>query len=188
MLKLRRTSVFAGIAVVLAAQLAPLDDRFWTHMVQHLLIGDIGALLIVLGRPFRSRPFVALPLWAVVVVGWHVTPLYDAALDHVPVHLLQHASFLVAGIGLWSVLLGPGLSTVGRLVCVAAMWLVALGLSQVLLWSGHPYYAAYTLSDQRAGGGVMLVEGSFTMLGVVVWLLLRLFAETEVRQRALERG
>jgi hypothetical protein len=66
------------------------------------------------------------------------------------------------------------------------MWLVTLALSQVFLWSGRSYYDSYTLSDQRAGGGVMLVEGSFVMLGVVVWLLLRLFAETEERQRALE--
>jgi thiol:disulfide interchange protein len=34
----------------------------------------------------------------------------------------------------------------------------------------------------------MLVEGSFVMLAVVVWLLLRLFEETELRQRALEGG
>jgi hypothetical protein len=32
----------------------------------------------------------------------------------------------------------------------------------------------------------MLVEGSFVMLGVAVWLLLRLFDETEEQQRALE--
>jgi hypothetical protein len=42
------------------------------------------------------------------------------------------------------------------------------------------------LSDQRAGGGVMLVEGSIVMLGVVVWLLFRLLAESETRQRALD--
>jgi hypothetical protein len=66
------------------------------------------------------------------------------------------------------------------------MWLVSLALSQVFLWSGHSYYGRYSLSDQRAGGGVMLVEGSFVMLAVVVWLLLRLFEETEVRQRALD--
>ena len=55
------------------------------------------------------------------------------------------------------------------------MWVVSLTLSQVFLWSGHSYYAGYTLADQRAGGGVMLVEGSLVMLGVVVWLLLRVF-------------
>jgi hypothetical protein len=66
------------------------------------------------------------------------------------------------------------------------MWLVPLALSQVFIWSGHSYYGHYSLDDQRAGGGVMLVEGSFVMLGVVVWLLLRIFRETEERQRRLE--
>ena len=56
------------------------------------------------------------------------------------------------------------------------MWLVPLALSQVFLWSGHAYYRAidaprtwgWPLADQRAGGGVMLIEGSFVMLGVAV--------------------
>ena len=66
----------------------------------------------------------------------------------------------------------------------------SLALSQVFLWSGHPYYTRYVTRphvggppDQRAGGGVMLVEGSLVMLGVAVWLLLRVFRESEARQR-----
>ena len=50
------------------------------------------------------------------------------------------------------------------------MWLVSLGLSQVFLWSSRPYYAA-SLTDQRIGGGIMLLEGSAVMLGVLVWIL-----------------
>src|SRR5439155_25187178 len=102
---------------------------------------------------------------------------------------LQHLSFLVAGLLLWSALLlrGPAwFTTVWKLPYVLAMWLVSLTLSQIFLWSGHSYYARYSLSDQRAGGGVMLVEGSFVMLGVVVWLLFRVFAESEARQRILD--
>ncbi len=34
----------------------------------------------------------------------------------------------------------------------------------------------------------MLVESAFTMLGALVWLLFRLFRETELRQRLLEAG
>ena len=66
------------------------------------------------------------------------------------------------------------------------MWLVSLALSQLFLWSGHSYYGRYTLSDQQAGGGVMLVEGSFVMLGVIVWLLFRVFRESEERQLLLD--
>jgi putative membrane protein len=175
-----------GAGVVVAAQLAPLDDRFWTHMLQHLLIGDAGPLLLVAARPLRVRWAPALAVWSAALVGWHLTPLYDAALRHPALHLLQHASFLAAGACLWSVVLGSRLSTARKLPFVAAAWAVSLALSQVLLWSGHSYYRGYTLGDQRAGGGVMLVEGSFVMVGVLVWLLLRLFAETEARQRVLD--
>ena len=73
-----------------------------------------------------------------------------------------------------------------KLPYVVAMWLVSLALSQLFLWSGHSYYDGYTLSDQRAGGGVMLIEGSLVMLGVVVWLLFRVFRESEERQQLLD--
>ena len=181
-------SFATGLAIVLGAQLAPLDGRFATHMLQHLLIGDLGPLLIVLGRPLRSRAALALPVWAATLVAWHVTPLYDAALRHEGLHLLEHAMFLAAGLALWSVLLGAELPTAWKLPYVLGMWVVSLALSQVFLWSGHAYYGRYTLADQREGGGVMLVEGSLVMLGVVVWLLLRVFRESEERQQLLEAG
>jgi putative membrane protein len=187
-----QTSLVLGIAVVLGADIAPLAGRFSTHMVQHLLIGDLGPLLIVLGLAGSSRlvqPLVALPLWAVSLVVWHLAPAYDAALDHAWIHQLQHLSFLVTGLLLWAALLLPGparFTSLWKLPYAGVMWLVPLTLSQIFLWSGHSYYRRYTLSDQRAGGGVMLIEGSFVMLGVVVWLLLRLLGESEARQRLLD--
>lgn len=177
---------------MLGSDVAPLAGRFSTHMVQHLLLGDLGPLLIVLGLTGSVRlahPFAALPLWAAVLVAWHLTPLYDAALDHIWLHQLEHLCFVVAGFLLWASILleGPSWFTAARrLPYVLAMWLVSLALSQVFIWSGHSYYSRYSISDQRTGGGVMLIEGSFVMLGIVVWLLLRVLAESEARQRALE--
>jgi putative membrane protein len=182
-------SLVLGAGAVVGADLAPLDDRFATHMVQHLVIGDLGPLLIVLGLAGRLRaahPLAALPLWAALLVSWHLSPAYDAALSHTWLHQLQHLSFLVAGVLLWAALVLPGprwFTAAWRLPYVLGMWLVSLALSQIFIWSGHAYYTGYTLDDQRAGGGVMLVEGSVVMLGVVVWLLLRVLAESEARQR-----
>jgi putative membrane protein len=188
-----RTSLVLGIALVIGADAAPLEGRFATHMLQHLLLGDLGPLLIVLGlarSPRLAHPLAALPLWAASLVLWHLTPLYDAALDHEWLHQLQHLSFLAAGTLVWAALVLPGpawFTSVRKLPYVFVMWLVPLTLSQLFLWSGHPYYRGYTLSDQRAGGGVMLVEGSFVMLGVVVWLLLRILGESEARQQLADR-
>lgn len=191
-----------GVAMSLGAALSPLAGRFWTHMLQHLLLGDIGPLLVVVGltgtlrRPLPalrslSHPVVALPLWAAVLVCWHLTPLYDAALRHGSLHALQHLTFFLAGTLLWAAIVepvpGPSWFTAAwKLPYVVAMWLVSLTLSQLFLWSGHSYYDGYTLSDQRAGGGVMLIEGSFVMLGVVVWLLFGVFRESEERQQLLD--
>jgi cytochrome c oxidase assembly factor CtaG len=222
---IRATAFYAGTAVLLVAFVSPLDrlgeDRlFSAHMAQHLLIGDIAPLLIVLGldgpvlrpllalRPVQrlrvlAHPLVALPLWALNLCVWHLTPLYDAALDHDALHALQHGLFFLCGTLVWAALLeplpGPAWFTAGRkLLYVAGMWLVSLALSQIFLWSAHVYYARYAraprtwglgpLADQRAGGGVMLVEGSLVMLGVAVWLLLRVFRESETRQRLLDGG
>ena len=71
------------------------------HMVQHLLIADIAAILLTLGltrhilRPATRRihrieraagPFASPWFGVVAYVGamwlWHVPALYDAALDH----------------------------------------------------------------------------------------------------------
>ena len=187
-----RASLVLGTLLVLGSDIAPLAGRFATHMVQHLLLGDLGPLLIVLGLTGTVRlahPYAALPVWVAVLVAWHLTLLYDAALDHVWLHQVEHLCFFSAGFLLWASILldGPAwFSAARRLPYVLAMWLVSLALSQVFIWSSHSYYSRYSVSDQRTGGGVMLVEGSFVMLGVVVWLLLRVLAQSEARQRALE--
>jgi putative membrane protein len=180
-----RTSLLLGTVLAIGADAAPLAGRFSTHMAQHLLLGDLGPLLVVLGLSGSLRlahPLVALPLWAACLLLWHLAGPYDAALGHVWLHQLEHLSFFVSGLLLWAALLLPGPSwfrTVWRFPYVLVMWAVPLALSQLFLWSSHPYYHRYTLSDQRVGGGVMLIESSFVMLGVIVWLLLRVLGESE---------
>lgn len=146
-------------------------------MGQHLVIGDLAPLLLVVAglRP-RVHPLVALPLWAANLCLWHVASLYDAALEHQALHLLQHALFFVCGLLLWSGLVQP-FAAGWKFAYVGGMWIVSLALSQVFLWSSRAYYAGYGVDDQRAGGGLMLVEGSVVMLGVLVWLLYDLLRE-----------
>jgi len=165
------------------------------------LLRPVLALPGVYRLRWLTHPAVALPLWAGDLAAWHVPYLYDAALAHPAVHALQHASFFAAGAIVWAVLFSllPAPRWFGvaqRALYLAGMWFFSLALSSVFLWSGHPYYTPYVraprtwgfsaLADQRLGGGVMLLEGSFVMLGVLIWLGLRWFAETEARQRLVE--
>ncbi|HET7568733.1 MAG TPA: cytochrome c oxidase assembly protein [Gaiellaceae bacterium] len=215
----------AGLAVLLVALVSPVDTLgeerlFSAHMAQHLLLGDVAPLLLVLGldgrllRPLLAlpvvgrlralaHPLVALPLWAADFCLWHLPPAFDAALRDDAVHALQHGLFLACGCLLWAALLeplpGPGWFSAGwRIPYLLAMWLVMLVLSQIFLWSGHVYFSPYlhaprtwglsALDDQKAGGGLMLLESSLTMLGALVWVLFRVLRESEARQRLLDSG
>jgi len=222
----RRWVPFAlGLLAIFVALESPIDTigeehLFSVHMLQHLLLGDVGALLLVLGldgrllRPllrwrylyrlrFLGHPLVALPLWAANFCAWHVPALFDAALRNDWIHALQHTSFVVLGMLMWAALLEPlpgpaWFSAPWKIPYVLAMWLVMLVLSQIFVWSGHVYYEPYLhdstlwgvshLDDQKAGGGVMLVESVFTMLPALVWVLHRLLQESEARQRLLDAG
>jgi cytochrome c oxidase assembly factor CtaG len=221
-----RVAAFAaGLVTLFVALASPIDTiaeerLFSMHMFQHLLLGDVAALLLVLGldgrllRPllrFRlvhrlrvlAHPLVALPLWAANFVVWHLPVLFDAALRHDAVHALQHSLFVALGMLMWAALIeplpGPAWFTAPwKIPYVLGMWLVMLVLSQVFIWSSHVYYAPYThdatlwglghLADQKAGGGVMLVESAFTMLPALVWVLLLVLRESEARQQLVDAG
>jgi putative membrane protein len=173
-----------------------------------LALGLSGPLLrpLLTPRPLQrlrvlTHPFVALPLWAINLGVWHLPALYDAALEHPLVHALQHVCFLAAGLLLWATLLGllPGPRWYGlgaRFASLAFVWVVGAGLANVFLWSDRAHYPPYIdaprtwglspVADQRAGGGVMLVEMMLVGAAVFVLLGLRWLEDAERRQRRLE--
>src|SRR5690349_17207226 len=117
--RLRVVAFAAGLLTMLAALVSPIDTigeerLFSVHMLQHLLLGDVGALLLVLGldgrllRPLLrvrlvhqlrvlAHPLVALPLWAANFVVWHLPAFFDAALRNDAIHALQHSLFVAFG-------------------------------------------------------------------------------------------
>ena len=162
----------ATFAVLFAALVSPLDALgedylFSAHMVQHLLLGDIAPLLMLLAlsrvimRPLTRRlqtieralgplahPASALILWLGLVYLWHVPALYDAALRHSEIHALQHVSFFTAGTLVWWPLVQPvpmrrrltGMWTLAY-VASAKFGLAALGL--YLTWTNTVAYTYY---------------------------------------------
>src|SRR3954470_11304906 len=102
------------------------SDMLSAHMAQHLLIADLaGPLLLVglrnpvlvfflpkpvlvpLARQHRLRsafrkirqPLVAIPLYALVLYGWHLAPPFFAAGRHPPRALPPHPAFPPGGGG-----------------------------------------------------------------------------------------
>jgi putative membrane protein len=218
----RQACFLGGLAVILGALSPPMDhisdSLFSLHMVQHLLLGDVAALLIVLGltgpvmqpvlhapglRHLRvlAHPAVALPLWIADFYVWHLPVLYEAALRHSAVHVLEHLMFLGFGINMWMALLGPlpkpaWFGTLGRLGYVIAVRLAGAILANVLLWSGQAAYSFYDgrtahyglspLQDTNVAGGVMMVEGSIVTICLFGWLFLRAARLADERQELLD--
>ncbi len=162
-------SGFVVIAVALTSLGAASQDLLLVHMVEHLLLGDIAALLIVLGltgpllapvlriRAFDrlralSHPVVAFPLWTIDLYAWHLPVLYQAALRHTGIHALEHAMFLGFGINMWMCLFGPlpapaWFGNLGKLLYIIAVRLAGTILGNVFLWSGTVIYPFYISGD-----------------------------------------
>jgi cytochrome c oxidase assembly factor CtaG len=129
----------AGLVLLVLPLVSPLDhigdeELLSAHMLQHVLIGDAAAALLLVAvrgplvffllpppllRPLASfqplraflsvllRPLVCLGLWTITFVGWHVPAAYDYAAEHPLVHGLEHLSFVVAGTLAWAQLVDP---------------------------------------------------------------------------------
>jgi cytochrome c oxidase assembly factor CtaG len=210
-----RLACFSAAALALIVAVSPLVDReadrnLAAHMLEHVVIGDVAPLLLVLGlsgpllapllrtpavarlRPL-NHPLVAFPLWAAGLYLWHLRIAYEGAVRNDFVHVLEHACFFAFGANLWFALLGPlpkpaWFGTGARLVYVIAVNLVGAGLAYTFAWSGTVLYPIYGIADQGAAGGVMLVEQSVLIVGLLGWLLWRALRDAERRQVLAERA
>jgi putative membrane protein len=173
-----RSGSFAAALAVLALATCPpfdaaADERLSAHMAEHLLIGDIAPLLVVLGltgpmlapllrhsavQRLRAltHPCAAVALWAGDLYLWHLQFAYQAAVEHDLVHVLQHGCFFLAGANLWMALLGPlpkpgWFGTGARLAYVVTVRIGATVLAYAFVWAGHPLYPHYAATAAAAG-------------------------------------
>jgi len=191
------------------------EDLLSAHMVQHLLIADLAAPLLVAGlrtpvlqfflpravlvplarrRRLRAvlavarRPLVALPLYALVLYGWHVGVLFEAAVESPFVHALQHTSFIGAGVLVWWPALEPHrrrlrgeLWKIGHIIGARFLGMF-LGMGFVVL-RGPVYVGVYgagdrghgltPLADQQLAGGIMIVFDILVMVAALGFFFLR---------------
>lgn len=214
----------AAVGVALLALCSPIDsigERYLisVHMLQHLMLGDLAPLLLLLAvrgplcvfllpkavmrrvghwhgaRAFLTallHPAISVSLWAIVFFSWHLPPIYQAALTNRTVHAIEHVSFAICGLLIWTQLIDPTrrlrLTTRGKLGVALGTFLAGQLLADVLVFSYSSYFDQYAaeplrmaglsaLTDQRLAGGAMMVEQLVT-LGICVALLLRKLAQT----------
>jgi putative membrane protein len=170
----RQACFGAGLATIAIALFSPIghisEELVIAHMGEHLLIGDIATLLLVLGLtksllqpalaiPVLNRlqilahPAVALPLWAINLFLWHIPALYQDAYGGAPVHALEHSTFLFFGCLMWMSVFGPlpkpAWFTAGwKVAYVVAVRFVGAILGNVLMWSGAVLYPVYAAGER----------------------------------------
>jgi putative membrane protein len=165
----RQLCFASGLLLILVTLVSPLahvsGELLLAHMTEHLLIGDLGPLLMVFGLTgpllapllkirvidrlrVLAHPLVALPLWAVDLYAWHLPIFYQAALRSESVHALEHFMFISAGILMWMPIFGPlpkpswfGLPA--KLGYVLGVRLLGAALGNVFMWSNTDFYPDY---------------------------------------------
>jgi cytochrome c oxidase assembly factor CtaG len=173
----RQWAFYGGVVLIVAALVSPLgalaDELFWAHMVEHLVIADLGALLLVLGLTgpvlapilriglfdrlrVLAHPLVALPLWAIDLYAWHVPALHEAALHHDGVHALQHLCFVFFGANMWMCLFGPlpqpaWFGTGWKAGYIVVVRLVGAALANAFLFGGDAFYDVYAAGEAAHG-------------------------------------
>ena len=181
----RVVSYYSGLVLILAAFISPLahlgSELVLAHMIQHLVIGDIAALLIVLGLTrsvlapvlglawferlrVLALPMIALPLWIANLYVWHIPDLYNATVTNEAVHALQHGTFIGFGILMWMPVAGPlpvpswfgGGAQVGYTIVAR---LAGAGLGNILMWSGSALFGAYAVGQAYWGVAPITDQG-----------------------------
>jgi putative membrane protein len=189
------------------------NDLLSAHMAQHLLLADLAAPLLLAGirspvlvfmlpRPllvrfartrwlrsiFRTlrKPLVAVPVWILVLYGWHFRFAFEAALEHPLVHALQHWSFFVTSVFAWWAVVEPKRRRVGGELWKAGHLIgmrtagMFLGMAFILMRTqAYPWYGDRAhrhglgvLSDQQYAGGIMFLVDLLVMffaLGFFFW-------------------
>jgi putative membrane protein len=120
-----------------------------------------------------TRPLVALALYELTVLAWHVPGLYDRALFNEWAHYGMHLSFIVTGVCFWWNVVTPypfpsRLHHLLRILMLVASAIVNGGLSAMIAFSesvlyGYQFRPGFwgltMLDDQVIGSGLMWVMG-----------------------------
>ena len=163
----RQACMFGGLVLAVFAVGGLGDaagDLFTIHMAEHLMIGDVGTLLIAIGLTgpvlapvlrlpvvdhlrFLLNPVVAFVLWAGNLYLWHLPSFHEAAVENELIHLVQHAGFVIFGVNMWLALLGPlpkpaWFGNAAQLFYIFAVRITGAVLGNILVF-GRPFYDVY---------------------------------------------
>jgi putative membrane protein len=195
----------AGLLLMFASLNGPLHDLsddylFSAHMVQHLLLTLALPPLLLAGVPgwmlrrplatgfiapvarFFTRAPIAFVTFNVVIAAWHLPPLYNAAMAHHSIHIVEHLMFMVAAVLMWWPLMSqlpelPRLAYPGQMLYAFLMSIPMSIIAVYIAMSDHVLYPAYAaaprvlplspLEDQLLGALIMWIPG-----GIIFYIIM----------------
>jgi cytochrome c oxidase assembly factor CtaG len=184
-------------------------------MLQHVLLAFVAPPLMLLGLSrgmaaqlvrvpavrALTEPIPAQVIAGVVMVAWHLPPLYDATLRNEGLHVFEHVTFIGAGVVLyWPIIQATAayarwqMSPGARLVYILIATLPQDGVALALIFSRAPFYEYYThaprlidgfsaLIDQTVAGAVLMVFGKATLAVAALAVFFRWFGEEQRADR-----
>ncbi|MFN2582676.1 MAG: cytochrome c oxidase assembly protein [Candidatus Dormibacteria bacterium] len=207
----------AGVLTAFIALLSPIDRAgdeylFSMHMLQHLLLMMVAPPLLILGiagmRPLPpdrfvvmrrvwwllTRPWIALIVFNVVMLVWHIPALYDTTLTDLPVHIIEHVSFIAVGLVFWWPIIDPIrggdmrlVSPLERIAVLVVSGIPPTVLGLIFALSPTAYYGFYVIaprlwgiaavSDQQYGGVLMLGLGNIIYFVAITIIFVRLLGD-----------
>ena len=182
------------------------------HMVQHELLMVVGAPLIAVGAPLvgmlwatptrlrhaivgtvqhtplpvvwrtMTAPAVAFILYGAALWIWHMPALYDAALEHEAVHVVQHLFFFGTSSLFWWGIVHGRQGRLGYGAAVVYLFVTAVHgavLGALLTVSPRVWYAPYLghhpanltpLEDQQLAGLLMWIPAGLAFVAGALFL------------------
>jgi len=202
----RMTAFVTGVALFAVVLAPPFerwaDASFAAHMTQHIVLMLVAPPLVLLGAPLlllitvpsptvgrriaaiAKRPvfhalFAPVTAWLLFVFalwGAHFSPLYEAALEHPALHIVEHLLFVAVAFLFWIPIAQAGY-TPRPFAFPARMLYLFLALPQgaflgLAIYSSrhvlYPHYAqigaaSAALVDQQNGGAIMWIAGGLLL-------------------------
>ncbi len=174
---MKRAALLLGLALVPVGWAAAAAGGMTGHMACHMVAVAVAAPALAWGLsgsrldparrwPLAAGPMVAMVVELAVVWGWHLPAPRALADGGGGWFVVEQASFLMAGLWLWSAVLGAGrerrAAGVGALL-LTSMHMTLLG-ALVGLAPRTLYGHSHGLQDQQLGGVVMLMIGAGSYL------------------------
>lgn len=221
----RAIAWLAGVLLILLTLVSPLDELadkylFSVHMAKHILFVLIVPALLLIGLPadpmerllryrpaaraeeFLSKPAVAWIAGVGAMALWHIPWLFNAAISHEPLHIVEHLSLLIGGTIFWWPICTPlprarlqPVPQAAAYLFTACLACTAMGV--LITFASSPLYSVYAhpadvdgilplirqrwgisqAMDQQIGGLLMWVPACFVYLTAIMAMFARWYRE-----------